>query len=149
MDKIEIGSEMVECQKQIAENLNRYFVKSINNIVSDIDKNVGSPSLCTNFIRNQTLSYFRMVDFDELKEFVFSLPNKGSPDDVSSEFIKNTLENIKEPLLNLINSSIETGKVPTLLKVSTIIPIEKTKGAVKADDFRPVNMLSTTEIILE
>ena len=30
MDKIEIGSEMVECQKQIAENLNRYFVKSIN-----------------------------------------------------------------------------------------------------------------------
>ena len=94
-------------------------------------------------------TYFRMVDFDELKEFVFSLPNKGSPDDVSSEFIKNTFENIKEPLLNLINSSIETGKVPTLLKVSTIIPIEKTKGAVKADDFRPVNMLSTTEKILE
>ena len=147
--KININNEVFTHPTDIAENLNTYFVNSIENIVSNIDKHNTNPNPRMFDQPEELFCSFRLIDSEELHTIVFSLPNKGSPDDINAEFIKKTYHNIKDPLLNLINTSLEIGKLPSLLKVSTIIPIQKVSGSVKAEDFRPINLLATIEKIIE
>lgn len=49
---------------------------------------------------------------------------------------------MSDPLLNIINGSLETGTVADIIwKIATIIPIAKISNTEKAEEFRPVNML--------
>ena len=52
-------------------------------------------------------------------------------------------------MINLLNSSLEQGIFPDVLKMSTVIPIQKKENAVNASDLRPINTLPIIEKILE
>lgn len=151
ISKLKINDSVLRDTKEIADSLNSYFVESINDIKKKIDKHiVGSwNQSASDSIEQNYIDSFDLIDYNDLRETVFSLPNKGSPDDITSEFLKNTYINIEKPLLNLINSSLELGQIPSLLKISTVIPIQKVKGTISAAEFRPINMLVTIEKILE
>lgn len=56
---------------------------------------------------------------------------------------------IGQIILNLINTSLDTGKVPSQLKISTIVPIQKVNNTIKSEEFRPVNTLPSIEKVLE
>ena len=64
-----------------------------------------------------------MVRWHILKNIIFSLENKNSPDEINVKLLKNIYPTIEKPLINLINSSLEQGIFPDVLKMSTIIPI--------------------------
>lgn len=149
IEKLEIDGVVLSTSDEMADSLNEYFVRSINDIVIGIDRDTSNIVTDNQPQHRETLDCFAPIDYKQLYDVLSLLPNKGSPDDISLEFIKNTFEFIKCPLLNIINSSLEIGAIPTLLKVSTIVPIQKIKGAVKSEDFRPINMLPTIEKILE
>ena len=96
------------------------------------------------------LKCFRLIyNYDELRNTVFALPNKGSPDGINSELLKNIYSSIEKPLLNLVNSSLETGKIPSVIKISTIIPIPKISNSNNVNDLRPINMLVAIEKLIE
>ena len=92
---------------------------------------------------------FKLMDTNGLKNIIFSLSNKGSPDDIDVCFVRECFDSIANPLLHIINSSILEGIVPNNLKISTVIPIQKIKGTNKCEEFRPINMLPIIEKILE
>jgi len=77
------------------------------------------------------------------------LANKGSPDDIDMKLYKENFDMISDTLLNIVNSSLESGIVPMSLKISTIIPVRKVDKTIKAEEYRPINMLSAFEKILE
>lgn len=130
----------------IAEKFNNYFIESVEEIISTIGQN-RSCVLLQN--RDCELLNFRFTDENELKRIVFSLANKSSPDGVTIQFIKKYWEELKNPLVHIINSSIEKCTVPKRLKISVIIPIRKVKKTVLCEEFRPINTLPAVEKILE
>ncbi|KAJ8975902.1 hypothetical protein NQ317_011373 [Molorchus minor] len=58
-------------------------------------------------------------------------------------------QGIGHVILNLVNTSLQTGNIPHELKVSTIIPIPKVANTIKAEELRPINTLPPIEKILE
>lgn len=133
---------------QLPNKLNSFFVQSIKDILQDIDKaDLGDFPLYQQ--NGSFISDFNMLDVEGLRDVIFSMANKSSPDDININFLKNTFDNLKYPLLNMINSSLEVGQVPDLLKVSTIIPIPKVSKSKSASDLRPINLLCTLDKILE
>lgn len=131
---------------EVAEKFNNYFIESVEEIVSTISQSKNRALL---EYKECDLSNFRFTDEEELKNIVFSLPNKSSSDGISSNFIKKYWDELKNPLLHIINSSIETSTVPDRLKISVVIPIRKVNKTMLCEEFRPVNTLPTVEKILE
>nr|CAI5835542.1 unnamed protein product [Callosobruchus analis] len=62
---------------------------------------------------------------------------------------KNCFDQVADPLLNLINSSLEKGIFPDVLKVATITRIKKVANSINAEDLRSINTLPAIEKILE
>ena len=56
---------------------------------------------------------------------------------------------IKNPLLNLLNLSLETGTVPTSLKTAKVIPIFKKGDKSLFDNYRPISLLPAISKIFE
>ena len=56
---------------------------------------------------------------------------------------------IGESYLNIINQSLEIGYCPKVWRTSTITPIPKIPRTKKAEEFRAINMISTTDKIAE
>lgn len=130
------------------KKFNEYYINSIQNIVDSIhvNKNVIDTKVTLN---NYKFNDFAIVDESVLKDVLFSLPNKSSPDEIPANILKTIFEEIKYPLLNIINLSLETGEIPKNMKLSTVVPLRKISGTKKVEQFRPVNMLPTTAKILE
>ncbi|KAK9882572.1 hypothetical protein WA026_022200 [Henosepilachna vigintioctopunctata] len=49
---------------------------------------------------------FKLITKEELRNEIFNLPNKGSPDEITVEIIKLVFDELADPLLNLNNSSL-------------------------------------------
>lgn len=62
------------------------------------------------------LNYFKMIKNKELHDTLSTMENNGSYNIATIEFLKRSYKNIQYPLLNLINTSMQTGTFPTLLK---------------------------------
>jgi len=56
---------------------------------------------------------------------------------------------IAKPLTFIINSSLETGVVPTEWKMAKVIPIFKSGSMAEIDNYRPISILPTLSKILE
>lgn len=64
---------------------------------------------------------FKLMKENQLREFVFSISNLSSTDNIDVEFHKLTFKNMYPPFLNILNNTIETGIVPRKLKNTTLV----------------------------
>ncbi|KAJ8951287.1 hypothetical protein NQ318_008190, partial [Aromia moschata] len=131
-------------EQDLAENFNLYFIRSIENLVTNrVEWNPPYEVNCNMF-------RFRPITLDKLTTLVNSLNNKMSVDEVlNAGMLKIAIDEIGEILLKLINTSLLTGCFPDKLKTSTITPIPKIINASNAKDFRPINSFPPVEKILE
>ena len=135
-----------DSEQIISSKFNDFFVNSVSQINQSIEF-VREPDEIKFLISNK-FDDFRPITYLQLKEICFSLES-ARIDNVNARVIQDCFHVIGHPLLNLINQSLETGHVPQAWKESLVIPIPKVAGTVKADEFRPINMLHTLEKILE
>lgn len=78
------------------------------------------------------------------------LENKACTEDgINSEIMKKAWPHIDKQFVELINISLQTGEFPADWKNSLITPIQKVQNTIKANEFRPINVLPTFEKILE
>ncbi|XP_030752260.1 uncharacterized protein LOC115879515 [Sitophilus oryzae] len=77
------------------------------------------------------------------------LENIESPKKHFESFQIQTFTELKSVVGEVINTSLEKGCFPKEWKTSMIIPIEKVNNTNKCDEFRPINMVSTCEKLLE
>src|SRR5437899_9390522 len=64
------------------------------------------------------------------------------PDEIHGKLLMELREDIAPSLVNLFRASIETGVVPQDLRDATVVPIHKTGGRNKAENYRPINLTS-------
>lgn len=123
-----------------------FVVNSLEEIVNSIPK--GNGRCIINEVSTKW-DDFHLVTYEELNQIIYSMPNKGSPNEITAQMIKENIDEMLPYLINIINSSLESGVVPNKLKMSTIIPIRKKPNTIQIDEFRPINTLPTESKLVE
>lgn len=134
----------------IADNLNRYFIDSIEKIVNDIGCDNNNSNILLEDDTVNEWSEFQETSYIKLNSIINKLDaNKGTRNEINSEIIKLVWKANKNLILYMINNSLKLGTVPNAWKTSIITPIQKVKDTCKAEELRPINTLPIYEQLLE
>ena len=132
-----------------AVHFNNFFVKSVHDIVRSID-NDGAYEDRLDRTVDCTFNSFSPVLLNDVKHVIRKLKNSNNFNDlINSKILKNTVDVVGHVLVHFINTSLETGKFPSLLKTSVVTPIPKVVNPTFGHDFRPINSLPALEKVLE
>ncbi|KAJ8912527.1 hypothetical protein NQ315_014471 [Exocentrus adspersus] len=141
----------IDCGKYdgpIEENFNNFYADSICEISNSIEKGVWDPDIIKECI--QSLANFKSVTFSELKKAVYGLKLKSTSDEsLNIKLVKDLFCVMGYPLLYLVNTSLESGKISSELKTSVVVPIPKVPKPKVQAEFRPVNLLPVIDKIIE
>ncbi len=135
---------------KIAEHFNTYFI----NVGPNLASSISAPSKeFTEFLPPPlTSSMFLMpTDVIEVKETISAMKDGKSAghDQFSTKIIKLTIDELVEPLVYIINSSLTIGCVPDDMKVAKVIPIYKKDDNHYFSNYRPISLLSIFSKLLE
>ena len=134
VDKVKVGDNIYEDIDVIVEKLNENFCKVFTEE--------------TQFSRGMVSEVRGMEDIavtrGEIVEIIGQLDvNKAmGPDGVSGRVIKECQEQLLDPILDLIRTSINTGQVPVEWKRADVIPIYKGGCRMETLNYRPVSLTS-------
>ena len=135
----------------MAHNFNEFFTSIARKTVENVNPSSKSP---TDLI-TQNPNFFKLSDSSLTKTEILNatklLANKKTPDHtgVSSNFIKQTISSLIDPLHHIFNLSFNSGVVPIQFKIAKVIPIFKSGDRTSMDNYRPISLLSTFSKILE
>ena len=73
----------------------------------------------------------------------------AGPDKVCPRLLKVCADQLAEPLQELFNLSLQSGRVPVLWKTSCLVPVPKTGRPAVLNDYRPVALTSHVMKTLE
>lgn len=134
----------------IANKFNQYFLTSINELVDSIVRSNNVEYIVENIKFYSVFKDFQPTSISELRKLISNIKNSsGQEDGISSAVLKDAFNVIGNRFLDVINASLQIGKVPKDWKTSVISPIQKIQGSRKCEDFRPINVLPIYEKILE
>lgn len=141
--KIEVDGD----PQDIANEMNNHFIKagiiSTESIVNtNNDEKIGK---LDKSIR------LKKISLVEIKEVIKSLKNKHSSgyDEISNHIIKQTAEEIIEPLTHIIDNSLKHGIFPDKLKIAIVKPIHKKGDINDFNNYRPISILPSFSKIFE
>ena len=104
--------------------------------------------------RSETLPenqfFFEHVTLQDAVEAVNSArSNALGPDGIPLRHLKDCLSVILRPLINIFDTSVQSGIFPTKWKQALVRPLPKKKNATEVSDFRPISILSAASKWLE
>lgn len=141
-----MNGNIIDDKYKIANELNRFFVNSINDICSSIPLETFDfqfdVQIANEFLLND-------INIDSLFTYHKKMNNKTDANNINSAVLIDALPEIGEMIVDVINESFRTGCFPECLKKSTITPVPKVNGTVKMDEFRPINTLDCIEKLFE
>ena len=70
-------------------------------------------------------------------------------DEISAKMLKNTAPCIGSSITKLFNQFLAAGKIPSQLKMSTVVPIPKSDNHSCPTNYRPISLLSIVSKLLE
>ena len=118
--EIHFNDDIVNSESKLPSRLNAYYISSIEEIITGINYININANVNKELASVFSLSFFTTIEESILKNIIFSLENKNSPDEINDKLLKNIYPTIEKPLINLINSSLEQGIFPDVLKMSTV-----------------------------
>ena len=105
------------------------------------------------YLHNPNISsiYIETVESNEVNSIVNKMKSKTSSghDSISTKLIKQSINNIIEPLTNIINNSLSTGIIPNQLKIAKVISIHKQSDKKLLNNYRPISLLPVFSKIFE
>lgn len=128
----------------MANTINDYFIN-----LNKTDENGKS---FKSMIQSNVCSIFMTpVTIQEVKNIVKELKNKKSSghDQIPIKLIKSSIEYIAEPLVHIINLTLESGIFPNELKKGLVKPIHKKGPKYDINNHRPIALLSNFSKIFE
>lgn len=132
--------------QQVVDDFNTYFARFSGNEVKDnsVFKQLQKSTMASAFLPTLT-------EFD-LYSILFSFNRKKSPgfDGITVRDLCRNFESLKYVLLSIINGAIESGEVPTTLKIAIVKPLYKGSGnRENLENYRPISILPCISQILE
>ena len=145
-----VDNKRTDDKSIIAESFNQYFSK----IGLQTSQNV-PPAYkhFTSYMRNTSVNsmFLEPIEPSHVLDVVNKLKSKTSSghDDVSSKLIKESINEIVNPLTHIINCSFNTGIVPRQMKTAKVIPIYKASDSTLLKNYRPISLLPAFSKIIE
>lgn len=141
------GVKYIEAKETAEKYFNVFFISSIDKIVEDIGILEEQEE---NEISAIKFDDFKKVGGEEIGNIINNLSNKkGSNEDITTEMLKQTWKAESNLVMTLINKSLEEGTFPENWKTTTIVVFQKVKESIMAEEYRPINILSVYEKVLE
>jgi hypothetical protein len=87
----------------------------------------------------------------QVKDILTTMDAKKQPgiDDIKVSSIRNAIEKMAQPITHLINSSLQTRKVPNKMKIAIVKPIYKKGDHCSYSNYRPISILPVLEKCME
>ena len=132
---------------QKANMLNSFFSKCFNRSSaplkdwSETDIRPNHDELPDELICDEDSVYDLLATLDVSKS--------SGPDGISGKMLKHTAVSIASSVTQLFNQSIQSGRVPRGWKLSSVVPIPKSKKTHSPDNYRPISLLSILSKVLE
>ena len=134
----------------ITTELNKFFINAPSKIVDQIPECNDPPK---KFPENPIAFSFAnsLVTRTEILEATAQLLPKKSEDfyGISMFFVKKFINVLVNPLYFIIYKSLETGHIPSQLKIAKVVPIFKGGDSLLPDNYRPISLLTNFSKILE
>ena len=150
IEKINKEGSFLTNKKDIANHFNNYFCnigKKLQNNVPTTNKNY------KNYLTNQNLNSFFIspVSEDELLKVIHTINNRKAKGiyDIPANIFKRSFNQIKNPLLSLLNMSFSQGIFPDIFKIAKVIPLYKKQDRYLTENYRPISLLSYISKIFE
>ena len=132
-----------------------HFNNFFTNIASSTVRNINPSNKCPTSLISQNPNSFSFLDTPLTKKEILDatklLADKKTPDytGVSTNFIKQTISSLINPIFHILNLSLCTGTVPLQFKIAKVIPIFKSGERTSMDNYRPISLLSSFSKIME
>lgn len=131
-----------------AENFNMYFSTAVNDL--GLTKTIGNGT-CPHRLNagthtgNNKIIFLRPMMAKEFFEILDKVGNKTTRgiDDIPGKALKAAGFYIIEPLLHIINTSLEMGIFPNALKLAKVVPVFKKSDPHLITNYRPISILSS------
>ena len=102
---------------------------------------------------NKTYQSFFMMPTDpsEISNILQSMKPKTScgHDKINTKLLKALNPAVCAPISIIINKSLQSGQVPTNMKLAKVVPIHKAKSKTDLGNYRPISLLPSTSKVLE
>uniref|UniRef100_A0A1Y1M8J8 Reverse transcriptase domain-containing protein n=1 Tax=Photinus pyralis TaxID=7054 RepID=A0A1Y1M8J8_PHOPY len=147
---LNINNKIVSNPNQLANNFNDYFCKIAQLLVQKSShSHIANHSV--KFRNNFTLALFPFSEEELCLLIGTKLKNKYSAgnDEIPPALIKKIASALGKPLAILVNLSFASGKFPSQLKTSNIIPIYKKGDPSDMENYRPISLSSVFSKIFE
>lgn len=137
------------------DDYNIFFTRSVEEIVQSLSEDPCGDAENFDGIDVRTagcgLSHFNLVSSDQVYNIVMNLKNSTSPDyyGISCCVLKSIIDQILNPLTDLINLCLTRGVFPECLKIARTIPIHKKGDHRVISNYRPISILPVLSKILE
>lgn len=134
----------------IAHNFCKYFSNIGPNQASKIAPTAANYYDCLTRQRQELLEFLPLTG-DELKEIVqtFALHKAPGVDNIPMRVIKLSIDEILDPLTEIINLSLESGCFPDALKIAKVLPIFKSGDPERFENYRPISILPAFSKLFE
>jgi hypothetical protein len=146
--KLKLNDKMVEDPIVLSEAFNDHYV----NVAQRLKNNTDVPSLIIDELSTPTSSLMLFpTDSYEVYDVIHSLNDKSAQDvfGISNKIVRIINIFICEILANIINTSLEEGVFPEVLKTSRVKPIYKSGSTNDINNYRPVSIISPFSKIFE
>ena len=149
---LKINGASTDDEKTVAEQFNEFFTSIGQELVNKFE---GGGNAFEKFmpcpVPDGQEMKFMEIDSTDYHNIITSMKAKRSTgfDEVSNKLIKDVQIEIREPIMDIINTSLCTGKVPDSWKTAKIIPLHKSGDKQDTNNYRPISLLSALSKIME
>ena len=135
---------------EIVENLNQYFVNIGSQLAASIQP---LHSQFSDYLKPTNMNFFMFfpTSSTEVINIVSNFQNKQSFgfDNIPVNIMKSSISYVAEPIAAIINSSLDNGIFPDILKVAKVFPIFKNGDKSDFQNNRPISVLPSFSKIFE
>ena len=143
------NTEEITNEKEIANSFNKYFTEIGPSLAKSFSDNFSENSGPT-FVSTPIFSFTPVLCSEViclLKEL--NIAKATGLDSIPAKMIKIATPVIAKPFTHIINTSLESGVVPSSMKIAKVMPLFK-KGSTKfCSNYRPISILSVFSKVLE
>jgi len=136
----------------VAELFNSYFCKISKELLKKTSKDMPNSERQYLKIKENTKTMFLIpIMENEVEKVVKGLTDKSSAGiDIIPDFVVNQcITQLKKPLTNIYNASLESGIFPDQLKIAKVVPVHKRGDKKDIQNYRPIALLSVFSKLLE
>jgi hypothetical protein len=141
----QVGDRLVTHTTEIANGFCKFFSNIGPSLANKIPAVTSSFRDCLGPSNSETI-FLKPTSLTELRQICMLFKTGGKPhagyDNIPMHLIKNYFEFIVDPLMHLINISLETGVFLDKLKMAKIIPIFKADDPQLFKNYRPISLLT-------